>query len=205
MLLQKERQQVREYCIKMFERGLTVGTSGNISVFNRNEGLYAISPSDMDYYEVKDEDVVIMDINGNVVDGKQRPSSEFRTHQIFYQNREDVNSVIHNHAKAATAVSCLYKDVPPIHEMIIVNGGDEIITSPFTKSGGQELADVVFKTMGERNGILVGSHGMVTVGADVGEALFIAEEMEFVCDIYLKTAPIGGVKILTHEDVVYYK
>ena len=204
MLLATERELVREYCIKMYERGLTRGTSGNISIFNRQEGLYAISPSSMDYFETKTEDVVVMDLEGKVVDGIRKPSSEHCMHRIFYKNRDDINAIIHNHAPAASAVSCLYRTVPPIHEMIVVCGADEIITSPFTKSGGQALAEVAFETMKGRNAILIGSHGMLVGGADIVDALFIAEETEFCCDMYLRTAPFGGAKILTHEDVVYY-
>lgn len=205
MLMQKEREQVIEYCIKMVERGLTIGTSGNVSVFDREKGLYAISPSDMDYYEIKPEDVVIMDLDGNVVDGDRKPSSEHCLHRIFYKKRDDINAVIHNHAKAASVCACLYKTIPPIHEMIVVGGADDVIVSPFTKSGGQALADVAYEYMKGRNALLIGSHGMVTGGADLKEALFIAEEIEFCCDVYLKAAPFGGAKILTHEDVVYYK
>lgn len=205
MLLKEEREQVREYCIKMFERGLTIGTSGNISVFNRKEGLYAISPSSMDYFVTKTEDIVIMDLEGKVVDGIRKPSSEHCMHRIFYKNRDDINSVMHTHSKYAAAVSCLYKTIPPIHEMIVVGGADDIICSPFTKSGGPKLAEVAFETMKGRNAILIGSHGMLTGGADIEEALFIAEELEFICELYLITEQFGGAKVLTHEDVVYYK
>ena len=207
MLLKEEREQVVEYCIKMFERGLTIGTSGNISVFNRKEGLYAISPSDSDYFETKPEEVVIMDLEGNVVEAKEgkRPSSEHCLHRIFYNNRQDINAVMHNHAKAATVCSCLYQTIPPIHEMIVVGGADDIIVSPFTKSGGQALADVALKYMQGRNALLIGSHGMVVGGGDVAETLFIAEELEFICDVYLRAKQYGGAKVLTHEDVVYYK
>ena len=76
MLLQKEREDVVKYCKMLIEHGLTKGTGGNISIFNREEGLFAISPSGIDYFETEPEDVVVMNLKGEVVDGKRnRPAS----------------------------------------------------------------------------------------------------------------------------------
>lgn len=87
MLLEKERELVVEYGKKLITAGLTRGTGGNISVINKKESLMAISPSGMDYFETEPEDVVIMDLEGEIVDGFRKPSSEWRMHLIFYQKR----------------------------------------------------------------------------------------------------------------------
>ena len=76
MLLQKEREDVVKYCRKLIEYGLTKGTGGNISIFNREQGLFAISPSGIDYFETEPEDVVVMNLAGEIVDGKRKPSGE---------------------------------------------------------------------------------------------------------------------------------
>lgn len=204
MLLEKERELVRKYCVEMYERGLTVGTSGNISVFNREKGLVAISPSSMEYYDTKTEDVVVVDLDGNVVDGCRKPSSEMRTHLIFYKNRPDVNAVMHNHSPFATVCSCAEVTVPAITEMIVVAGADEIITAPFVKSGDQKLADQAYKYMGQdRNVILLGSHGLLAVGPSIEDVLFFAEESEAICATYVRCKALGGAKVLSHEDVEY--
>ena len=95
MLLEKERELVVEYGKKLITAGLTRGTGGNISVINKKESLMAISPSGMDYFETEPGDVVIMDLEGEIVDGFRKPSSEWRMHLIFYQKREDVGAVVH--------------------------------------------------------------------------------------------------------------
>ena len=204
MLLQKEREDVVKYCLEMYNRGLTVGTSGNISIFNREQGLVAISPSSMEYNEMTAEDVVVVDVNGKVVDGKRKPSSEMETHLIFYREREDVNAVMHNHSPYATVCACAEITVPAITEMIVVAGADEIITAPFVKSGDKKLANQAYKYMGkDRNVILLGSHGLLAVGPSIADVLFFAEESEGICATFVKAKAIGGCKILSHEDVEY--
>ena len=87
MLLQKERELVVEYGKKMSSSGLSKGTSGNISIYNRKEQLMAISPSGIGYFETMPEDVVIMDLHGNIVEGDKKPSSEWGLHTVFYLNK----------------------------------------------------------------------------------------------------------------------
>ena len=94
MLLQKEREAVVEYGKTMFSKGLTNGTTGNISVFNREEGLMAISPSGIDYFSTAPEDVVVMKLDGTIAEGARKPSSEIHLHSEVYKSREDVSAVI---------------------------------------------------------------------------------------------------------------
>ena len=102
MLLEKERIEVMEYGKRMITEGLTKGTGGNISVFNRAKGLMAITPSGIDYLKIKPEDIVILDVQtGKVVDGNQVPSSESDMHRIFYKYRDDIDAVVHTHSKFA--------------------------------------------------------------------------------------------------------
>ncbi len=85
----------------MISSGLTKGTGGNISIFNREQGLVAISPSGLDYYETKPEDVVILNLDGDVVEGERKPSSELDMHLIYYRKREDINALVHTHSPYA--------------------------------------------------------------------------------------------------------
>ena len=105
MILREERDLVRAYGVKMLEKRLTTGTAGNISVFNRKEGLYAMSPSSMDYHEITAEDVVVIDLEGHVVEGTRRPSIEHVMHRSYYKGRTDINAVVHTHSQYATAAS----------------------------------------------------------------------------------------------------
>lgn len=95
MLLQKEREDVVKYCQMLITHGLTKGTGGNISILNREEGLFAISPSGIDYFETEPEDIVVMNLKGEIVDGDRKPSSEHELHRIFYTDRDDIAAVVH--------------------------------------------------------------------------------------------------------------
>ena len=104
MLLQTQRELVVEYGKKLVTTGLTDGTFGNLSVFDRESGLMAISPSGMDYFLTTPADVVVTDLEGKVVEGERKPSSELDLHRLFYQRRPDVNGVVHTHSTFATVL-----------------------------------------------------------------------------------------------------
>ena len=84
----------------------------------------AISPSGMDYFEIRPEDVVILDIGGNIVDGHRKPSSEVELHRIFYMNREDINAIVHTHSMYSTLLACLHYSLPPVHYVLASAGKD---------------------------------------------------------------------------------
>src|SRR5690554_3101956 len=98
MLLQKEREEIVAFGKLMLSSGLTRGTGGNLSIFNREKGLMAISPSGIPYEQTEVEDVVIMDLDGNIVEGDRVPSSENVMHAIVYKKRDDVDAMVHVHS-----------------------------------------------------------------------------------------------------------
>ena len=97
MILEQERKDIVTYSRKLITEGLTVGTGGNISVFDPEKKCFAITPSGIDYFEMTPDDVVIVDLEGKVVEGNRRPSSEVELHRIFYQKRDDIRAVVHTH------------------------------------------------------------------------------------------------------------
>jgi len=87
MLLKKEREQVSAYGRKMIDNGLVKGTGGNLSIYNRGENLVAISPGGMDYYDIKPEDVVVVNLSREIVDSVNKPSSEIDMHLMIYEKK----------------------------------------------------------------------------------------------------------------------
>ena len=85
MLMEKERLLLIEYGKKLVKAGLTKGTGGNLSIFDRAHGHVAITPSGIDFFEIQPEDIVIIDLDGNVVEGKRVPSSEWAMHVMPYK------------------------------------------------------------------------------------------------------------------------
>lgn len=200
MKLKYEREQVVHFCRELVNKNLTTGTGGNISVFNRESGLFALSPSGMDYFLMEDEDVVVLDLEGNVVDGKLKPSVELDLHRVLYVNREDINAVVHAHSVYATTLATLRMGVPPCHYLIGFCGHDVRCTE-YVDFGTPALAEVAQAGMADRFGVLLGNHGLLTGGPDISYAFSAAEELEFVCQVYYRAKTIGEPTILSEQDM----
>lgn len=200
MLMKDEREAIVEYSIKLIEHGLTKGTGGNISIFNRQEKIMAISPSGLDYYKTKPEDVVILDLEGNIVDGKRKPSSEYNLHKIFYERRDDCNSVVHCHSMFSGVLSCLHWTIPASHYMIALAGKD-VRCAEYATFGTQDLAENAFKAMKDRNAVLLANHGLLAVSVDLPNAFNTAEEIEFCAEMYYRAKCVGEPFILSDEEM----
>jgi L-fuculose-phosphate aldolase len=105
MLLKAEREQVIKYCQKLLTRGLTIGTGGNISILNRQHNFLVISPSGLDYFDLTPQDIVIVERQGNIIDGQHEPSTELKFHLALDEQREDITAVVHTHSVNA---HCLF-------------------------------------------------------------------------------------------------
>ncbi len=198
MILEKERLAVVEYGKKLVSTGLVKGTFGNISIYNREQNLMAISPSGKDYFETTPEDIVVLNLEGEIVDGTCKPSSEYDLHRIFYQRRRDINAVVHTHSTYATILSCLQWEIEPVH-YLIAYAGDKIPCTPYVPFGSYELAEVAYETMGDRYCCLLGNHGLLACGSSIAYAFDVAEQMEFVSELYYKAKSVGEPKLISSE------
>lgn len=201
MLLENERKLVVQYGQKLVTARLTSGTGGNISIYNRDLKLMAIKPSGMAYFETKPEDVVVMDLDGNIVDGQRRPSSESTMHSIIYKNRPDVTSVIHCHSMYATTIACMNWDLPAVHYMIGV-AGVNVRCAKYATYGTPELADNCLEAITGRNAALLANHGLIACGQDISSTFSTIEEIEFCCELYYRAKSIGEPVILSDEEMI---
>ena len=201
MLLPQEREHVVEYCRMLSTRGLTKGTGGNISAFNRESMLFAISPSGMDYFVMQPEDVVVLDLDGKIVDGVRKPSSETDMHRLLYIGREDINAVVHTHSTFATTLACLHWSLPALHYLIGFAKSDEVRCTPYAPFGSTELAEAARDGMEGRYAVLLGNHGLLAAGPNMRYAFNAAEEIEFVCELYWRAKCVGNPVILSKDDM----
>jgi len=118
----KLRKQIIETAIAFNTSGLSVGTSGNLSV--RTSQGYLITPTGIHYHQLKEIDIVEMDMQGNIIQGDLKPSSEWHFHQGIYQAREEINAIVHVHSDYATGIACTRQDIPAFHYMVAKAGGD---------------------------------------------------------------------------------
>ena len=200
MLLKNERKKIVEYGIKTFNSSLNSETSGNLSIYNRNENLIAISPSGIDYLKLNDKSIVIIDINGNIVQGQYKPSSETDFHIALYKKRNDINSIVHTHSIYATTIACLNIEIPAIHYLIAF-AGKKVPIASYAEFGSPELAKNICKKIKYYNAILLANHGLVSLGLSINSAYLTAKEIEFVARIYYQAKNIGKPVILSDNEM----
>ncbi|MCF6460169.1 L-fuculose-phosphate aldolase [Clostridium sp. Cult3] len=200
MILKEERELIVEYGKKLITSGLTKGTGGNLSIYNREKKLMAISPSGIDYFKTKPQDVVVLNLKGEKVDGDKAPSSEYEMHKIFYENRTDINAIVHTHTIYATTIACLNWDLPAVHYMIAL-AGPNVRCAEYATYGTKELAENAFKAMENRNAVLLANHGLLAGAKDLANAFNVTEEIEYCAELYYRTKSIGEPVILSNEEM----
>ena len=141
MLMQSERKLIAEYGRKMSSAGLCPGTSGNLSVYDARSGLMAVSPSGIDYFETRPEDVVVMELDGKIAEGERKPSSEWGLHAGFYRAKPDVGAVVHTHSVYCTVFAVLGREIEPVHYAMLASGVERVPCAPYRTFGTPELAE----------------------------------------------------------------
>lgn len=200
MLMIEERTEIVEYGKRLVASKLTKGTGGNLSIYNRNKGLMCISPSGIDYFEIRPEDVVVLDLDGNIVDGDKTPSSEVEMHRIFYVNRKDIDAIIHTHTMYATTLACLNWSLPPVHYMVAL-AGLNVRCAKYATYGTKELAKNAYEAMKDRYAVLLANHGLLAGAKDLANVFNITEEIEYCAELYYRTKAIGEPVILSEEEM----
>jgi len=200
MLLAAEREAIVEHGRKLITSGLTTGSGGNLSIFNREKHLIAIKPSGVDYFKMKPEDVVIVSPEGEIVDGNLTPSSEIRFHLALLHHRSDINAVVHTHQVYATTIACMNWELPAVHYLIGFSG-NKVPLAKYATFGSQELSDHILEAIGQYNACLMSNHGIVTVGVTIEAAFATAEELELVSRLYYQTKCIGEPVILSDKEM----
>ena len=137
---------------------------------------------------------------GEKVEGTAKPSSELDMHRIFYQKRPEIKAVVHTHSRYAVTLATMGKSIPPMHYLIAYSGR-EVPCTPYKTIGSYELAEAAYETMGDNYACLLGNHGLLACAGNISYAMDIAEQIEFVANIYYNTLLAGGPKMLKDEDI----
>lgn len=199
MLLEEQRQQVIAAAREALQIGLIMQTTGNFSLRDPETGYMCITPSGMDYMQVSPEDIVVMAVSGQIIDGCRKPSIENAMHRLAYQNRQDVFGVCHSHSPYATAWASVEEPFPLILAELAGMLGGNLPDAPFFPMGSIELAEATIRVLGSQNAVLMSNHGQLTVGESLSKALANAMLVEEAAKIACYTKSIGKPKILTPE------
>jgi L-fuculose-phosphate aldolase len=194
----KLRAEIVARCRELNERGINQGTSGNVSA-RCGEGIL-ISPSAFPYELMQAEHVVPLRFDGSF-EGRHKPSSEWRFHRDILQARPDVQAVIHAHPLYCTTLAILGLDIPPLHYMIAVTGGDSIRCAPYATFGTEELSRHAVEALGRSNACLLANHGVIVTGGNLAGAMWLLVEVETLAHQFFNTLQVGGPKLLTTEQM----
>jgi L-fuculose-phosphate aldolase len=180
--------------------GLNRGTSGNCSVRTDQVNQFLITPSGVPIQKMTPSSIVRMDLDGKVY-GDGSPSSEWRFHRDILKQWPDVQAVVHTHSVAATAVSCLRREIPAFHYMVAVSGGDSIRCAPYALFGTQALSESVIDALEDRKACLMANHGVIALGRDLYEAAQIAQEVENLANQFLHAHSAGEPYLLSPAEM----
>jgi L-fuculose-phosphate aldolase len=169
----------------MLEAGLVIGSSGNASTRISDTDTVAITPSRVDYTVMEPKDVMIVNLEGEVVEGDRNPSSEYPMHLAVYNAREEVKAILHTHSIYASVLAVLGLPLPPVLDEFVKELGGQIEVAKFALSGSKELAANVFEALGPRDAVLIANHGALCCGYTLREAFHKALLLERASQIYL--------------------
>lgn len=190
--------------IRLLHSRLTVGTWGNISVCDRDAGLFYITPSGMDYEKLTCADVVVMDMDDNIVEGNRRPSIEHDLHREMYKARPEIGAVVHTHPIFSTIFATMGEDIPiNIHDEAAQALGDNIHCAEYNLPGTVDLAKAAVQALGQKsNACLLRNHGSVCVGIDLDGAFKVATVLEMVAEIYCHIRSMGGEYVPLSDEII---
>ena len=206
--LQKAKEEVLWGCRLMVERGYLLGTVGNLSARADGTDLVVITPTSLPYDTMTEEDLVVVNLNGEIVSGKHQPSIECSMHLGVYRARPELRALVHTHSKYATTVSLIKElDIMPAidTEQSLYLGGDINIV-PFAFPGSKELAEYVKEGIGTNAGLLMANHGALGVGMSMKDAVIASDIIERNSEMYLLLKAGGfDYKPMTEDYKVFVK
>ncbi len=195
------KQELLAYAKQSFDESLFAGTSGNLSTYDPETGIMVITPSSVAYSTMDVGDVMVVKLDGTIIEGEHRPSSEWRMHAEVYRQMPDVRAVVHTHSPYATSFAVSHEAIPVILiEMVPFLGGD-VQVAEFALPGTPEVGLEAIKRLGDRTSCLLANHGVLAVGANLAQAHIRAIYVEDAAKIYSLAKSNGHVEIIPQEFV----
>lgn len=205
MTIQEMRQAVCDWSKRSYAEKLFAGTSGNLSVYDKDQNVMVITPTSIPYETITPEDMVVLRLDGEILEGIHRPSSEWRMHAAVYEAKPEAGAIIHTHSPYATAFAVNNKGIPTILiEMVPFLGGD-VPLAKFAIPGTRGVGDEAVKVLANRTGCLLANHGVLTIGASLEQAHLRAvyiEDAAKICSIAMSNGPIVT---MTEADIAAMK
>lgn len=200
-MLEALRTRVYELHQELVKYGLVVWTMGNVSARDPESGLVVIKPSGVRYEDMQPDDMVVVDVNGTVIEGKYKYSSDTLTHLYIYRCRSDINGVVHTHSTFATAFAATGRPIPCFLTGMADEFGGEIPVGPFCLIGGEDIGKAVVDHIGASKAILMQNHGVFTLGKTPLDAVKTAVMAEDAARTSFYAMQIAQPLPLTEESI----
>ena len=196
-MLDDERERVASAARRLAAEGPVIDTAGNIS--ERDGERVAITPTGASFDQLEADQVPVLDLDGNQLDGELEPTSELDLHLGVYR-RYEAGAVVHTHPPIGTALSCVLDELPVIHYQMLLLGGS-VRVAPYATFGSPELAKVTLDALQERTAALMANHGAITHGPSLDAAVSGSLLLEWACTLYWRASAIGSPRSLDGEEV----
>jgi L-ribulose-5-phosphate 4-epimerase len=200
-MLESLKEELWKLHLLLPKEGLVTWTSGNISARDPSSGLVVIKPSGVMYDQLRPEDHVVLDLEGDVVEGKLKPSSDTASHLYIYRQRPEVNGIVHTHSPYATAFAAVGKAIPVYLTAHADEFGQAIPCAGFALIGGEEIGQQVVEHIGDCAAVLLKNHGVFTVGKNAKSAVKAAVMVEDVAKTVHLALQLGQPDEIPAEDV----
>lgn len=200
MITKAIREEIVTFGRLMVDHQLTKGSGGNISFYDRESGLMAITPTGYPLDAMTPQDIAVCDLEGRVLEGELKPSSEWRMHAYQYEARPDLQAVMHAHTTYATVFASLQEPILPANYMLSLAGPD-VRCADYASFGTEELARNAAVAMKDRKACLLANHGVLAGGKDLADAFNVLEEVEYCAKIYWMARAIGEPVILPRDEM----
>ncbi|RKD30521.1 class II aldolase/adducin family protein [Thermohalobacter berrensis] len=192
-MLERLKQKLVEIAQKADKSGLCRHKSGNFSIRDSKTGFIVITPSGISRETLETKHIVIVDIDGNVIEKKSnvKPSSEMKMHLKAYKVRKDIFGIAHTHSPYATAFAVQAMEIKPVVFQALAYGG-RVPVAKYQRPGTKELADSIIKPLQVSDACLLEKHGVLTVGKDLDDAYLKAHYVEDVAKIVIFAKVLGN-------------
>jgi L-ribulose-5-phosphate 4-epimerase len=200
-MLKKLKKELVQLHLELPANNLVMWTGGNISARDADTGLIVIKASGIRYEAMQPEHMVVVDIDGNMVEGDFKPSSDVYSHLYIYAHRPDVFGVVHTHSRYATAFAAVGKEIPCVLTAMADEFGGPIPCGGFALIGDQAIGKVVVDSIGKSPAVLLKNHGLFTIGKNATAAVKAAVMTEDVAATVWMAMQIGTPDVIPQEDV----
>lgn len=200
MLYEKERKELADICHLLYERCLVAATDGNVSLRVSKEHIL-LTPSGKNKGFVLPGEMLVVDLNGNVIEGSGKASKEYPMHRVIYLQRADVNAVVHTHPVCATAFALAGRNIPENYLIETRMMLKKVALAGYATPGTSEMADAIAPYVPDTNAILLQNHGALTLGKDLMDAFNKMEVLESIAKTIILSRAVGEPVTISQENL----